>query len=67
MADKARKKICGICGGSGQVSFFRGVSRFLLSTEECETCAGTGLQLAPVDSREENNRPAKPDRKKTRK
>ena len=45
MAKKERKKICGICGGTGQVSYFKGVSRFLLSSEECGECAGTGLQL----------------------
>jgi DnaJ-class molecular chaperone len=45
MAGKEQRKTCDICGGSGQLSFFKGVSRFLLSTEECSVCAGTGLQL----------------------
>jgi len=40
-----RKKICDICGGTGQRSYFKGVSRFLLSSEECDVCAGTGFQL----------------------
>jgi CheY-like chemotaxis protein len=39
------KDICSVCGGTGQVSFFQGVSRFLLTTEECPGCAGTGYQL----------------------
>ncbi len=34
-----------ICGGTGQVSFLKGVSRFLLSTEGCEKGAGKGFQL----------------------
>ena len=45
MAKKAQRKICDICGGSGQLSFFKGASRFLLSAEECDECAGTGYRL----------------------
>jgi len=37
------KKECPGCGGSGQISFFQGVSRFLLTREECPYCLGTGL------------------------
>ncbi len=36
------KEVCQFCGGSGQISFFKGVSRFLLSWEECPECAGLG-------------------------
>jgi DnaJ-class molecular chaperone len=36
------KKLCESCGGSGQISYFKGVSRFLLSTEECPECSGLG-------------------------
>jgi DnaJ-class molecular chaperone len=45
MAKKEQKTICDFCGGIGQLSFFKGASRFLLSTEECEECAGTGYRL----------------------
>lgn len=45
MTRKDQKNKCDICGGTGQVSYFKGVSRFLLSTAECEECAGTGFQL----------------------
>jgi DnaJ-class molecular chaperone len=38
------KKTCEICSGTGQISFFKGVSRFLLSREECPECCGTGYQ-----------------------
>jgi DnaJ-class molecular chaperone len=36
------KKLCESCGGSGQISYFKGVSRFLLSSEECPECSGLG-------------------------
>ncbi len=39
---KADKKECPVCGGSGQISFFQGESRFLLTMEECLECNGTG-------------------------
>jgi len=42
------KKECSTCGGTGQVGFFQGVSRFLLSWEECPQCCGTGF----VDQKE---------------
>lgn len=35
--------ICQICNGSGQISYFKGVSRFLLSEEECPACGGLGF------------------------
>ena len=45
MAKKKKKIVCDFCGGTGQLSFFKGVSRFLLSTEECSECAGIGFHL----------------------
>jgi DnaJ-class molecular chaperone len=36
---------CPFCHGAGQISSFKGVSRFLLTTEECPACGGTGLKL----------------------
>lgn len=39
---------CPACGGSGQLGFFKGVSRFLLTVEECPECAGLGY-LLPAD------------------
>ena len=45
MAKKKKKTVCDFCGGTGQLSFFKGASRFLLTTEECFECAGTGFQL----------------------
>jgi DnaJ-class molecular chaperone len=53
MAKKEKKKICEVCGGTGQISYFKGVSRFLLSNEECEECAGTGYLLDTVEEKTE--------------
>ena len=39
------KKTCEICNGSGQLSSFKGVSRFLLSWEECPQCSGLGYVI----------------------
>ena len=38
MTKETQRKVCDICGGTGQVSYFKGVSRFLLSHEECPEC-----------------------------
>lgn len=43
------KKTCEYCGGTGQISYFQGVSRFLLTTEECPDCAGLGRCLSTVE------------------
>jgi len=51
MAKKDKKKFCEVCGGTGQVSYFKGVSRFLLSNDECEACAGTGYELDTADEK----------------
>lgn len=64
MAKKKQKKICDVCGGTGQINFFKGVSRFLLSAEECSECAGTGLQLDSVDVQSENCADAEIKKKK---
>ncbi|MHB8809089.1 MAG: hypothetical protein ACYC9M_03620 [Desulfobulbaceae bacterium] len=37
------KKPCATCGGTGQIGYFQGESRFLLTWEECPRCSGTGL------------------------
>ena len=40
--EKKLKTICKGCGGYGQTSFFKGVSRFLISCEEWQECFGLG-------------------------
>ena len=51
MTKNEKKKFCEVCGGTGQVSYFKGVSRFLLSNDECEACAGTGYELDTADAK----------------
>ncbi len=46
------KESCKVCNGSGQLSYFKGESRFLLSWEECPECSGLGYIL----SEEEDNK-----------
>ena len=41
---------CPTCGGSGQIAFFQGESRFLLTTEECPACFGLGHLLPDHES-----------------
>jgi DnaJ-class molecular chaperone len=46
---------CPACGGSGQLNFFKGESRFLLSVEECPACCGLGyMQEKDRADREDN-------------
>ena len=59
MAKKKQKKICDVCGGIGQVSYFKGVSRFLLSTEECDECAGTSFYLNSDPEKTKNDKAGK--------
>jgi len=54
MVERERKDLCPVCGGTGQFSYFKGVSRFLLSSEECEECAGTGYVLKVADDKIKN-------------
>ncbi len=58
-----KKKRCESCGGIGQISYFKGVSRFLLSYEECPECAGLGFLFS--SEKEENNYSDNSNRKKT--
>jgi DnaJ-class molecular chaperone len=59
MVKKEQRKTCDFCGGSGQLSFFKGASRFLLSTEECDACAGTGYRLQGVSTERKISKPGK--------
>ena len=47
------KKVCDLCGGSGQVSYFMGESRFLLSREECAECGGLGYLFSRDEPEDE--------------
>ena len=62
------KKACEICNGSGQVSYFKGVSRFLVSWEECPECAGLGYKISSGTSgelEEKNSGPEKEENNET--
>jgi DnaJ-class molecular chaperone len=48
--NREMKKTCEICGGSGQVGHFGGVSRFIITWDECPQCLGTGIYTG--DTRE---------------
>lgn len=41
--EKEQQVTCPSCGGSGQLGSFGGVSRFVISWDECEECCGTGF------------------------
>lgn len=53
---------CPGCGGSGQISYFKGVSRFLLTCEECPECAGLGFRLAPDPAEGESHPGRRPQK-----
>ena len=36
-------EVCTFCDGTGQTGQFRGVSRFVISWEDCPDCHGTGV------------------------
>ncbi|MGD9949073.1 MAG: hypothetical protein AB7U29_11415 [Desulfobulbus sp.] len=55
MADE--KIVCPTCGGSGEIGFFQGESRFFITREECPACCGVGYVLEDgdeVDSSQED-------------
>jgi len=44
------KKTCNTCGGSGEIGFFQGESRFFITREECPACYGLGYTLDQEDA-----------------
>lgn len=58
------KQNCQTCNGTGQISFFKGVSRFLLSCEECPECCGLGSHPEPeTPDKKSGRKTPKPARK----
>jgi len=49
---KRKNKPCPGCGGSGQVSYFYGESKFMLTWEDCQDCCGTGVVLEDAEREE---------------
>jgi DnaJ-class molecular chaperone len=56
MADQ--KIPCPACHGTGQWTFFGGVSRFFFTVEECPECGGLGF-IMPPDEATPKGTPAK--------
>jgi DnaJ-class molecular chaperone len=50
---------CPSCGGSGQLGSFGGVSRFVISWDECDECCGTGFILTDQDTGKADTSPGK--------
>jgi DnaJ-class molecular chaperone len=40
-----KRTVCNTCGGSGEIGFFQGESRFFITREECPACCGFGYIL----------------------
>jgi DnaJ-class molecular chaperone len=60
----SKKKVtCPSCGGSGQIQFFQGESRFLLTVEEGPECCGTGYIVNPDKRSGLENRKESTDQK----
>lgn len=51
------KKVCDSCGGSGQIGFFQGESRFIITWDECLECNGTGMQDDENDEKNDDTSP----------
>ena len=50
---------CAGCGGTGQISFFKGVSRFLVSCDECPECSGLEYIPGAENNKEVNDKTSK--------
>lgn len=61
------QKICETFNGGGQVSLFKGVSRFLLSQEECPECGGVGFVYPPDQDNIDTKKKSVPENRKKRK
>jgi len=48
---------CEVCGGSGQIGHFPGVSRFMICWEECPECLGSGLRGFGDSTEQSEHRP----------
>lgn len=51
------KKVCNTCGGSGEIGFFQGESRFFITREECPVCFGFGYILEEAEQSEAQSQP----------
>ncbi len=49
------RSTCNGCGGTGQIGFFRGVSRFVMDWDDCPDCHGTGITEHPAAGETNSN------------
>jgi DnaJ-class molecular chaperone len=54
-----QKNVCNTCGGSGEIGYFQGESRFFITREECPACFGLGYMLE--DSENQGTQPKPED------
>ncbi len=52
------KQTCNTCGGSGEIGFFQGESRFFITKEECPACYGFGYVIEDEESGKETGESA---------
>ena len=64
MSDKEKMPTttCEVCEGSGQICSFRGVSRFVLTWEDCPVCGGLGFTTGETDAKEKTSEPKKEEK-----
>lgn len=49
---KTPKNVCNTCGGSGEIGYFQGESRFFITREECPACCGLGYMLEDTENQD---------------
>lgn len=52
---KGMEKKCASCGGTGQLGHFQGISRFIITWEECSDCLGSGIAAVTEQEKKEKN------------
>ncbi len=58
------KKPCPVCEGSGQISYFGGESRFVITWEDCPDCLGSGLELTDEEEVKDDEKKNKTNTKR---
>ncbi len=62
---ESMKEPCPVCEGSGQVSYFGGVSRFVITWDDCPECLGSGVALPEEEEKSERDGEGKEEKKET--
>jgi DnaJ-class molecular chaperone len=48
------QKPCKACDGGGEIAYFRGISRFLLSWKDCPACDGLGYVVEKQEASDDS-------------